>query len=305
MEITPLGANNPRLRRLRKLTARSRARAEAGAFVIDGPRLVGDALDAGVAVREIYGDDAELDDLLRNRSIDPRTEVFRVDAEVLAPILDPVSPRPLAAVAAMPTSDPSSVPAAIGPILIAVELGDPGNLGTVMRTAEAAGIGGVLIAGRSVDRFSPKVVRASAGSIFRLPVAAADDPVGLIDDLRAAGRPVVASVVTPDAPAHDGVDLTGAAILLGNEPNGLAPEVVAAADAVVTIPMAAGVESLNVAAAAAVLCFEAARQRRVAWAGRRVGDSTEIRWTPTAAGEKVTTMDPADDNPRIHRVEQD
>ncbi|MEM9563244.1 MAG: RNA methyltransferase [Actinomycetota bacterium] len=274
MEATSLGASNPRLRRLRKLTAKSRARSDEGVFVIDGPRLVGDAITAGVAVREIYGDEAELGALLRDRSIGDDTEVFRVDPEVLTSVLDPVSPRPLAAVAAMPSAGVASVLAASGPILVAVELGDPGNLGTVLRTAEAAGMVGVVVAGRSVDRFAPKVVRASAGSLFRLPVAEADDPAALIDDLRKAGHPSVATVVDAGASAHDRADLTEAAILLGNEPHGLAPEIVAAADTAITIPMAPGVESLNVAAAAAVLCFEAARQRR-AVAGGAVGAADE------------------------------
>ncbi|MEL6985816.1 MAG: RNA methyltransferase, partial [Actinomycetota bacterium] len=173
-------------------------------------------------------------------------------------------PMPIAAVASWPALADDDLLADERPILVAVELRDPGNLGTIIRTAEAAGLAGVLVTGASVDRFSPKVVRASAGSLFRLPVMSTDDPVGTVAMLQDRGRPVVAAVVASGAVPYDHQDLSGAAILLGNEPHGLPAEVVAAVDRPVTIPMAPGVESLNVAAAASVLCFEAARQRRQA-----------------------------------------
>jgi TrmH family RNA methyltransferase len=137
----------------------------------------------------------------------------------------------------------------------------------MIRSAEAAGLGGVAVVGDSVDPWSPKAVRASAGSLFRTPILRWDDPMEALAELRDRGHPSVATVVDPAAEPYDRIDLARAAILVGNEPRGLSDEVIDAADRVATIPVAPTVESLNVAAAAAVLCFEAARQGRSAVSG--------------------------------------
>jgi len=145
--------------------------------------------------------------------------------------------------------------------LVVVGVSDPGNLGTILRSAEAAGLGGVVVAGDAVDVRSPKVVRASAGSVFGLPVAVVPDALPALGALRAAGVVTVGAVARGgDAP--DGIGLgRGAALVLGNEAHGLDPALTAAVDRLVTVPMAGPTESLNVAMAATVLCFEAARQR--------------------------------------------
>jgi TrmH family RNA methyltransferase len=265
-----IGARNPRLRRLRRLTGRSKARSEERAFVVDGPTLVGEALRSGMRVVEVFAGPGVLAEAGLVDLIGPEVEVFEVEPSVLEPLLDPVNPRPLAAVVAM-ADEADGLPAGLAggtaPILVAVELRDPGNLGTILRTAEASGMAGLVLAGPSVDRFAPKVVRASAGSLFRLPVVARADALAALDELAATGRPVVAAVVDAGAVAYERADLSSAVIVVGNEANGLAAEVVARADLAVTIPMAPGVESLNAAVAASVLCFEAARQRRLSPAG--------------------------------------
>lgn len=253
--------------------------------MVEGPQLVIEVIDSGLRVTEVFGDPPSLAELGRQRSLGPDTDVYEVDPSVLASALDPVSPRPLAAVVDRPEASLDDIVAGDGPVVVAVELRDPGNLGTVIRTAEAAGAAGLVVVGDTVDRFSPKVVRASAGSLFRLPTTSVDDGVELFDQLRRVSRPVVATVLDAEAPAYDAVDLTRAAIVIGNEPHGLAATLVDAADHAVTIPMAPTVESLNVGAATSVLCFEAARQRR------------EIRWTATAGGPKVSTMKPDETSP--------
>lgn len=275
MDPLVIGPRNPRLRRLRRLTGRSKARSEERAFVVDGPTLVAEALRSPLEVQEIFTGPGVLVDAGLAGLVGPNTKVYEVERAVLESLLDPVNPRPLAAVVAMPDQGPADgdgggtmagLPPVMAdprtPLLMAVELRDPGNLGTVLRTAEAAGLGGLVVAGASVDRFSPKVVRASAGSLFRLPAVDRPDPLAAIDELAATGRTVVAAVVDPEAPAHDRVDLTSAVVVVGNEPRGLVPEVVARCHGMVTVPMAPEVESLNVAAATSVLCFEVARQRR-------------------------------------------
>lgn len=262
MEAQVIGAKHARLRRLRKLSSRAKTRSQERVFVVDGPQLVAEALASPLRVVEIFAGPGELERTGLAAHIGPDVECFEVAAEVLVEVLDPVTPRPVAAVVAMPERSLDAVVEVSGPILMAVELRDPGNLGTIMRSAEAAAMAGLVIVGDSVDRFSPKVVRASAGSVFRLPTVGPLDPMATIDELAATGRPLAATVVDPAASAYDQVDLTEAVILVGNEPNGLAADVVERADLVITIPMAPGIESLNVASAASVLCFESARQRR-------------------------------------------
>jgi TrmH family RNA methyltransferase len=144
------------------------------------------------------------------------------------------------------------------------DVADPGNVGTLVRAAAAAGAGAVVLAG-GVDPTNPKVVRASAGAVFGVDIVVAE--VGAVETLarlRTAGYETLATVVEGATP-YDGVDLTGpVAVVVGNEAHGLASEVVAVASRAVSIPMAGPTESLIVAMAGTVVCFEALRQRRSA-----------------------------------------
>jgi len=188
-----------------------------------------------------------------------RISVHRLSDQTLRSSLDTVNPQPVAAIVERPDRTLDDL-TADGPVMVGVQLQDPGNAGAMARTAEAAGCAGLILGRPCVDWTNPKVVRASAGSVLRLPIVVCDLPEA-VTAMRSAGRPVVATAPFASA-RYDEMDLRSAAILLGNEPRGLAPEALALADAVVTIPMAGDVESLNVAATAAVMAFEAARQRR-------------------------------------------
>ena len=141
---------------------------------------------------------------------------------------------------------------------------DPGNLGTLIRSAEASGAAGMVLAGASVDPTNPKVLRASAGAGLRLPVVIEPDLEPALASLRPGRGPVVATTIDDEAEPYDQVDLTSAVVLLGNESQGLAPSVVALADHDITIPLAGPTESLNLGVAGSILCFEALRQRRAA-----------------------------------------
>ncbi|HEX6569753.1 MAG TPA: RNA methyltransferase, partial [Acidimicrobiales bacterium] len=143
-----------------------------------------------------------------------------------------------------------------------VGVSDPGNAGTLLRSAEAAGGGAVLFCNGSVDPYGPKCVRSSAGSVFRLAVARDGPAAAALAALAAAGVRSVATLAR-GAPPYDAVDLTGpVALVLGSEAHGLPAAVAVAADTAVTIPMAGRAESLNVGMAGTILCFEALRQRR-------------------------------------------
>jgi len=259
-----LSAANPNIKRLRRLSGRRSSRADEGAFVIEGPTLVREALDADVAVEAIYVD-ADREDLAAE--FEARwPDVYRVAPGVLASVLPAVSPQPVCAVAPTTLVRPLddvvlTARDADRPVLVLVDAADPGNVGTLLRAAESSGCGGVVLAGTAVDVFNPKVVRSSAGSLFRLPVSVGTATAAALVAIAELGVPTVAAVARDGVP-HLDAPLAGAvAIVLGNEAHGLADDVIAACDATVTITMDGRAESLNVAMAGTVLCFEALRRR--------------------------------------------
>jgi TrmH family RNA methyltransferase len=166
------------------------------------------------------------------------------------------------ALARRPVFDGRRILAGTPLVAVAVGVQDPGNVGALLRTSEAAGATGAYLAGGSADAFSWKALRGSMGSAFRLPHEKVRAAAPLLDRLRAAGVRTVGAA--PDAAlSHDEADLTGPlAVFFGAEGSGLPAEVLDALDERLTIRMAAPVESLNVAVAAGVVLFEAARQRR-------------------------------------------
>jgi len=174
--------------------------------------------------------------------------------------------RPGSAPAGRPLAE-RWLPGASPLVVVLVDVADPGNAGTVLRSAEAAGAAAVLFAGHGVDPLAPKVVRAAAGALFRLPFAVATDVGEVLSWLDEAGVPSLATVLHGGDDLHT-TDLTGpVAVVLGNEAHGLPATVVERCDGRLSIPMAGRVESLNVAMAATVVLFEAWRQRRTATGG--------------------------------------
>lgn len=247
---------------MRRLSGRRAARQEEGAFVVDGPTLLGEALSSGVVLSDVIATpDAPHDLLTRAEAAGAR--VHAVTAEVLSGAVDTVTPHAVAAIARRAVSGTEqAVAAAAGSgALVLVDLNDPGNAGTLLRAAESSGMAAVLFAGDSVDPWNPKCVRASAGALFRLTISVGGGARDLIDRFGAAGVTTVATTVRGGTPYHE-LDLTGpVAFVLGSEAHGLAAEVVEAADRCASIPMSGASESLNVAMAGTVLCFEALRQR--------------------------------------------
>ena len=214
-------------------------------FVVEGSRLAAQALDAGWTIVEqfIAGDGPAAG----------HTGVsHRLGPNVMERVASTETPPDVLAVFSLPSV---TIPATADFVIVADRLADPGNAGTIIRTAEASGADAVVLTPGSVDAFNPKVVRASAGSLFRVPVATAG-----LGDVRQAGLRLVATS-SHQGEVYTDVDLRGpVAIVLGNEANGLAPD--AAVDQWVRIPQSGTIESLNVAMAATVLAFEVARQRR-------------------------------------------
>lgn len=260
--LPPLNHRHHDARRLHSLLRDAAARRAEGAIVLEGPRIVGDALDRGITFEAVFlGPGAR-------RSFAPL--VARLDAAdvpvrdlkegTLEKIGTTRTPQPVLGVVPRPSSGTiDDLPP--GLIVVGLEIADPGNLGTMVRSAEAAGAVGVVVVG-GVDPWNPKVVRGSAGSVFGLPIFEADDAEAVLGSLRARGWRAVGADGS-GAVVHTDADLTGAvALVLGSEAHGVPDAVVALLDTVVRIPMSGASESLNVAVAASVLMFEAARQRR-------------------------------------------
>ncbi len=234
----------------------------------EGVELLRTALRAGVEIESVYlAAEGAADALTRatcDQALDAGARVFPLAPGVLERVADTVTPQPVLTVLPMlDRTDASSLDPLLQPLIIVlVDVRDPGNAGTVLRTADASGVSTVIFSGESVDPYNPKTVRASAGSIFHVPFGVQADPAALASALTGQGYRTLATVV------RDGEDYTAldwsvpTALFLGNEASGLVPEMRKAIDGAVAIPMEGRAESLNVGVACAVLCFEALRQRR-------------------------------------------
>jgi len=233
--------------------------------LLDGPHLVEEALAAGVTIEHAAVAAARVEDGSSLAKLAAALE--RDDVNVVAvtqPVMNALSPvRSPSGIVAIASRRPSTIAEICqrenGLILAAVDVQDPGNLGALMRAAEAGGATGVIVCGASASPFSWKAVRGSMGSVLRLPVAAGITADALLKCAKKLGVRSVASVPRGgDAP--DAIDWTGRVVLfVGGEGPGLSADTVAACDARVSIPMQPPVESLNVAIAGALLVYEARR----------------------------------------------
>jgi TrmH family RNA methyltransferase len=253
---------HPTIKRLRRLSGRRSARSAECAFVIDGPTLLRDALDAGLPLDEVVAEARCPEDLLA-RSAEAGATVRSVDDGVLARVTDTVTPQPVVAIARFADVPPRTAATAAGRLaLVLVGVRDPGNAGTLLRSAEAAGAGAVLFCDGSVDPYGSKCVRASAGSVFRVAVTRSGDAGEALACLASAGLGTLATVAR-GARSYDEVDLADpVALVLGNEAHGLPGDVAARVERAVSIPMVGRTESLNVGMAGTIICFESLRQRR-------------------------------------------
>ncbi|MGZ4436252.1 MAG: TrmH family RNA methyltransferase [Nocardioidaceae bacterium] len=266
---TPLlTRSSGRVKTARRL-ARRASRAETRLFLAEGPQAVREALTVPGCVREVFavpGLDTHHPDLAA-ATLAAGLPWQLVDEAGLASLAETVAPQGVVAVCRFLDVDLASVlePA---PRLLAVcaDVRDPGNAGTVIRCADAAGAGGVVLTGSSVDPYNGKAVRASVGSLFHLPVALDADTPRVVADLQAAGITVLAADGAGEIDLDDAEDqhlLAGpTAWLFGNEAWGLPEELAELADHRVRIPIHGRAESLNLATAAAVCLYASARVHR-------------------------------------------
>ena len=252
------------MRRLRRLVQKRSLRWSEGVCVLEGPDLVASALAAGIEFEGIYVDQAyttrhgtnELHEIAARHGV----RVFSLAPGVLEKIADATTPQPVLAAVRLPVVGVEAI-AAEGLILVLHDVRDPGNAGTLIRSADAAGATAVVFTGHSVDPFNPKTLRATAGSIFHLPVAVGE--LGsTLNSFTARGARSFATVV------HGGLDhrdldyREATVVVIGNEALGLDDEAVALCGGSISIAMAGASESLNAGVAGSLIAFEAMWRRQ-------------------------------------------
>lgn len=261
---------NSKVKRLAALVQKAKMRREEQLFVVEGARMFREA--PAEWIKEVYVSESflkrwEHDADGKNMLGRHHYEVF--SDEVFRKVSDTQTPQGILCVLSMPhyeltdsvgrwAADTNKVPF----LILLEDLQDPGNLGTIFRAGEGAGVDGIVMTRQTADVFNPKVIRATMGSIYRVPFFIVENLGETINLLQRSGMKVYAAHLD-DSADYDEPDYTGpTAFLIGNEGNGLRRETAERASQYIKIPMAGQVESLNAAAAAAVLMYEAARQRR-------------------------------------------
>ncbi len=240
---------NPRVKQVRLLQAQARARRKEGRIVLEGQRLVGDALAQGQLPDFVFYTEPHL-------LPEPLPEAEQVSEQVMRHMSDTQQPQGLIAVFPMPERD---LPEAPTRVLILDAIRDPGNLGTILRAAAAAGVEAVLLSSDCVDAYNPKVLRAAMGAHFRLSLGSLPWA-----EIRAYCADLAVYLADSGGEkSYDRVDWRAPwALIIGSEAHGAGAEAQDLAGQRISIPMAAGSELLNAAMAAAVILFEAQRQRQ-------------------------------------------
>jgi len=248
---------------------------------VEGPKLIEDAVRSGLAVEALLVCDAGEKQLERILSAGreseagiPRSRILRTTDKLFAGVAGTETPQGVAALFRAPQWDFQDVlrgkASADGayqgeaPLVVVIAgVQDPGNVGTILRSAEAFGASGVIAARGTADPWSPKAMRASAGSALRVPLLRGMAIPVVLAQLKMAGVKIFAASAKPRPAENVSTNLQGpAAIFIGNEGAGLPPEVLKAAEGTISIPISGQVDSLNAGVAASVILFEAARQRR-------------------------------------------
>jgi TrmH family RNA methyltransferase len=245
--------------RLKKRAMREKDRQ----FLVEGALGVGEALASGAPVQEVFVSPASEErlDSVVVAADELGVPVHTVTPEVMGHLTSTVTPQGVVAVAEFIDTSLDSLGEHASLVPILVEVRDPGNAGTILRSADASGADGVVFTRSSVDVYNPKTVRASAGSLFHIPVVRDAELGDAVERLRGQGFAVAAASAAGEHSVYD-TDLSGpTAILFGNEAHGLPAEAVALADRSIHVPISGRTESLNLAAAATLVLFEAARQR--------------------------------------------
>jgi len=258
------GITKERIKKIKNLHEH-KERVESELFIIEGIRLMDEALKEMVPIEEVLytarlAETSRGGDLLASMRR-MHLSVSQVTEKAMKTIAETENPQGILAVARQLKWTFKDLIKNKETVIIACGLQDPGNLGTIIRSADAGGCGGVFTTQNSVDIYNSKVIRSTMGSIFRMPVMKFDDPEEVISALKKEGYQIIATTAHSRSSYLDPDYMKPTAFLIGQEGSGLSEEVLKSADKKVFIPMKKGVESLNAAVSASILIYEAFRQR--------------------------------------------
>ncbi len=253
--------SNVQIKEITALLKKSKERKEKKAFVIEGRKMFEEICGDKSRVIKAYFSESYAKEQYEGKNL-PEIPYEIVADSVFDSMAETVTPQGVLAIVKMPEYSLEDMIANAGTLVLLENLRDPGNLGTIIRTAEAAGVSGVILSKESVDIYNPKVIRSTMGAVYRVPFLYAEDFTELMQSLRKQEVRLLAAHLKGEK-TFDKADYSGrVGILIGNEANGLSEEASALANEKVLIPMAGSVESLNAAVAAALLMYEAFRNRK-------------------------------------------
>lgn len=258
--------SNSQVKHVMKLQKKSRARKEEGLFLVEGVKMYREAPREWIWKTFVSREFLEKQEaeVLEGRKFEV------VENQVFKAMADTQTPQGILSILKMPSYRMEDFLRQKNPLLMILEnIQDPGNLGTILRTGEGAGITGVLMSRETVDIFNPKTIRSTMGSIYRVPFLYAESLPELVQKLDGYGVVTYAAHLKGTEDYDEKDYRKGTAFLIGNEGNGLSERLARAAKEYIRIPMAGEVESLNAAVASSILMYEAARQRRSEKAGKR------------------------------------
>ncbi len=255
--LTVTSRENALIKQVIALQTSTKARKEFGLYVLEGLRICSDAAENGEKFEKLIVSDSAVGKYAESINIfsDCAVQCIRIPDNLFKKISDTDSPQGIIALIKIPTV--CNLPSKSGRYIGLENLSDPSNLGAVSRTAEALGVSGLVITNGSCDPYSPKALRASMGTLLRVPLYFTDDICKMANEV---GLRTIACVVDSDAEKISDIDFCdGDILLIGNEANGLTDKTKALAVKKVTIPMKGKAESLNAAAAAAIAMWEMVR----------------------------------------------
>ena len=254
---------NPTVRRLKGLKDK-KAREEANEMLVEGEKLMLEAAEMGLEPSDVLIEDGAADRFaaLAERMAGFGARVYAVPRRVLETVCDTKTPQGVLALVKKRPYTMADVLQTGRPLIVLENLQDPGNMGTILRSLEAAGGGGLICDRSCTDIYSLKTIRATMGTLFRVPHVTVDDLGGTIGELKKNGYRIYAAHLAGDAYSTAVRYEEKSAFLIGNEGRGLSDEISALADQRIRIPMEGAVESLNAAVAASLLLYEVKRQLR-------------------------------------------
>lgn len=256
-------SSNSQVKNLNLLQKKSKAREEQGVFVIEGLRIFNEARAANFLVKTYASETFYSERVLEDKGYFKDLDYEVISDSVFKDISETKTPQGIMGIVKKPAYSLDEILKIRNSFLLLLEdIRDPGNLGTIIRSAEGAGVTGIVLNDSCVDMFNPKVIRSTMGSIFRVPFYQSPDFISTLKEIKRQGILIYAAHL--DGKVYDVeesfVDSCG--FLIGNEANGLSDLVSDMADIKIKIPMEGKVESLNAAVAASILMYETARQRR-------------------------------------------